>query len=285
MSAGSLFPIDVSHAQIAPINQDKFPRLAEGSKGLPVSVSWQAVFNASPVLPITAQINLLQAYLTGQFTNLQAIWIDNSSVPYPVIVTVLETGQSIKVGAFTQGVYPVFCQSVPVFIVQLLSAADPQDGQTQGQCTTNFIFLNTPQRWYNEQITNQTASVTIEVNNQTTSPFNFAGSVPQLPLNMYHFVNSAYLQAGVTTAFTSAGFSRIRLQQTGPSGTFNLCSWLAVFATGAVGMLINTAQNINSLQVDQSGTYQLAFAGTAAFPPSGGWTLTIEMAMQFQEIA
>src|ERR1700733_7963911 len=91
---------------VLPIGQDLIPRAAEGSKGCSLQIYWQNIFNIVPTFPIVATINLLMQYKTGQFTTIQAVWIDNSTVPYPVTLTSLETQQSITVPPFYQGMYP-----------------------------------------------------------------------------------------------------------------------------------------------------------------------------------
>jgi hypothetical protein len=133
---------------ILPIAQDLIPRAAEGSKGCALQVYWNNIFAILPTFPIVQNINLLLQYNTGQLTTIQAVWIDNSTVPYPVTLLANETGQTINVPAFWQGMYPIFASTAPVFTLILNIMPDPNYGQSIGACTTKLIFLNTPQRYF-----------------------------------------------------------------------------------------------------------------------------------------
>src|SRR5579862_9896707 len=165
MSGTPNFPVDPLPSQnfpIYPVNIDRLPRLAEGSKSLFVPISWIQVFNAvtpgSPTLPtrLIASLNLLSQYNTGQFTTVQAIYIDNSTCCYPITVVSLETGQQINVNPFTRGMYPIFASVAPAFIITLEFFQTPNYLQAYGNQnlgTTRVTFLNTPQKYFESTYT------------------------------------------------------------------------------------------------------------------------------------
>lgn len=123
----------------------------EGSKSCFVSVPWAQTF-ASGGSPGVAQLNFLQQYQTNKFTAIQSVYIDNSTVPYEVRVTCNETGFLICVPPFTQGMYPLMCSNAPTFTLVLFYDTDTQSKTVNFNCTTDFLFLNTPQNRYQYEL-------------------------------------------------------------------------------------------------------------------------------------
>ncbi len=109
----------------------------EGSKAVTISVYWLNYLLNNP--SDTLEINLLSQFQSGQFTTVQAVQIDNSTNPYPIQVTSLETAASFLVPGFAQGMYPLLCGPAPVLSIAMLNGSS---ATLNG--TTRFTFLNTP---------------------------------------------------------------------------------------------------------------------------------------------
>jgi len=134
----------ISAFSILPINQDTIPK--EGSKGLPLSVSWpsQRIANDGTMV---YSINLLQQFQTGQFTSIQAVWIDNTTNAFAVQLIALETGEIVRCPAFAQGMFPLATSVAPVFnLVNLIANQTGLAVNLPG--STRLIFFNTPQRYF-----------------------------------------------------------------------------------------------------------------------------------------
>jgi hypothetical protein len=126
---------------LAPITLDTVPK--EGAKVWSFPIAWGATVPFG-----TAQINLLSAFQSGQFTTPQAVYIDNGTCPYQVRLVCQETGLTVRVPPFAQGTYTLIMGNAPVFSA-FLDFAPPFFvlGGTASiitACTTRFYFLNVP---------------------------------------------------------------------------------------------------------------------------------------------
>src|SRR5271166_6311701 len=117
---------------LLPVNSGVSPK--EGSKCCVVNIKWQFTFQQTPYgyYPI----NLLQQYQSGQFSAVQAVFIDNGTCPYQVTIQNTETGQTINCPAFSQGMFNILSSQAPAFIAQLHYVQDNQRGTTLTNCTT-----------------------------------------------------------------------------------------------------------------------------------------------------
>jgi hypothetical protein len=93
-----------------------------------------------------ATYNLLRQYQTGQFTNIQAVWIDNGTNSQPVVFTSVETGQVIRVPALSQGLFPIASAAAPIFTLSLLIS------NQNAAATTRLMLFNTPQRYFTQTV-------------------------------------------------------------------------------------------------------------------------------------
>lgn len=130
----------ISAFAIQPVNLNTIPRKAEGSKAVLITQRWN-----DPALAggLKATYNLLSQYQSGQFTDIQAVWIDNSTNYSPVVFTSVETGHVIRCPALGQGMYPVVSAAAPVFTLELASGLG-----TLPLATTKLMLFNTPQRFF-----------------------------------------------------------------------------------------------------------------------------------------
>jgi len=132
---------------LVPVSLDTLPLSnREGSKCAYFNISWAAILAQYSNPPfVTAKLNLLQQFQTGNFTTVQAVYIDNSTCAAAVLVTCDQTGQNITLNAFSQGMFPIVCNYSPSFTIQALFPYS--NGVIQySTCTTKFFFLNTPQK-------------------------------------------------------------------------------------------------------------------------------------------
>lgn len=118
----------------------------EGSKAVFYRIFWNDLANAQNTF--VAKLNLLAQFQTGQFTTIQSVFVDNSTVPEMVTVTCDETGFSFTVPPFAKGMYPICSASTPSFTLTLNESADPVYGMAYTTCTTKFAFFNTPQPYF-----------------------------------------------------------------------------------------------------------------------------------------
>lgn len=109
-----------------------------------VRIPWADFFTATSILP--AKINLLSQFQTGRFTSVQAVYADNSTVPYQVRLTCDETGQTIVLPPFSQGFYKLLVSSSPTLTASLtVTQLVPGVVTPPVPCTTVLQFLNTKQ--------------------------------------------------------------------------------------------------------------------------------------------
>lgn len=97
----------------------------EGPKTIPVSANFATV--ASYIIDFTL------IYSQRFITEIQAVWIDNSTNNQAVTLTNLISNQSITFGAGRQGIVPVLCPNPPKF-----------QATSSGNGTVQFQFLNVP---------------------------------------------------------------------------------------------------------------------------------------------
>ena len=115
-------------------------------------------------------INLQSQAQTGRFSRCQSVWVDNSANGIPVSLESRETGHTIYVPAFTQGMYPIICSASPNFRLTLLiqqwfaryTTPPPAGnillaGANFPAGSTQIIFLNAPQRPYTTSIVDNNA--------------------------------------------------------------------------------------------------------------------------------
>ncbi len=157
----------ISAYPIQPVSLNTVPTEREGSKGLPFAVNWSDANTVKLVNGIsTFTINLLQQFQTGQFTNIQAVYIDNSTNWVDVNFTCLETGQSVRCPALSQGLFPLISNVAPVFTLTL------SQGGTSG-FTTKIFLLNTSQKHY--VTTAGTSSLSPGLRGATSTSFTLTG--------------------------------------------------------------------------------------------------------------
>lgn len=134
------------------------PPAQEGSKSLGILFNWGALpgppQSGNPQVPI----NLLQQYQTGQFTTIQAVWIDNTQNVRSVSLKAMETGQVITCPARCFGMFPVFTSVAPVFQLTLNLSITPFNPPLTG-LATQLLFLNAPQRYFVSQPVSQVATL------------------------------------------------------------------------------------------------------------------------------
>jgi hypothetical protein len=125
---------------IIPVTANVEPK--EGSKACTVKVSWA---NTNPFG--IYDINLLQQYNSGQFVDVQSVFIDNSTCPYQVSLTNSQTGHTVNCPPFAQGMFPIITTHSPSYVATLVYVTDYKAPPPQviQNCTTKFLFLNSPQ--------------------------------------------------------------------------------------------------------------------------------------------
>lgn len=97
----------------------------EGPKTIPVSANFATA--ASYIIDFT------MIYTQRFITEIQAVWIDNSTNNQAVTLTNLTSNQSITFGAGRQGIVPVICPNPPKF-----------QATSSGNGNVQFQFLNVP---------------------------------------------------------------------------------------------------------------------------------------------
>lgn len=113
---------------ILPITEGLAP--PEGPKTVAVTIIW----SLNPNNPQTVfPISFVSQVQTAQFTSVQAVYVDNSTCPYPVLLQSAETGQMLNVPGFTVGMYPIFSGANPNITVSI---------GTVGDFTTRLQFFN-----------------------------------------------------------------------------------------------------------------------------------------------
>lgn len=196
---------------------------SEGSKGVSVSIPWATVVN-----PFS--INLLTQFQSGQFSTPQAVWVDNSSVPWPIVISCEQQQQNIWVPRFTQGMFPLIVGQAPIFSVQQLT--NSLGGNTNPPLgTTQMTFLNGQQQPWQ-----QPAQLSLY---QWSSSIGSASSGVALQVlgvpgtGFYRMINSVQLAVGAATATTATQIVTITL---GESGGSTFYTDLVSVASGTVGI-------------------------------------------------
>lgn len=118
------------------------PPASQGSKQVNVNIAWATVAVSAGVY--TTPINLLAQFNSGQFTTVQAVYIDNLTCGYELILTVVETGFRVRVGAFSAGMFPLVCEQAPQFTASLNAYTAGTFSLPPG--TSKLYFFNTPQK-------------------------------------------------------------------------------------------------------------------------------------------
>lgn len=259
-----------------PTNLETLPPQGQGSKVARYLLNWTQIFAGNASQSYSATINLLQQFLSGQFTTIQAIYIDNSTNFYPVTVTAEDSGQTIVCAPFTQGMFPIVAANAALFLVTLGVVAQPS-GFTLAVGSTKLFFFNTPQKPYQSQ------QLGLGTNFQTANGFlaTWAATtniLPALGPNNYYALSAFTLT--VQTAAGGAGFAALtpiifRLVEAG--FTFNMFMDSALCATGqalyysrqivypqpAIQTHPNTALNL--------ATFNSSGSSTAGYPPVTGY--------------
>lgn len=204
-----------------PTNLETEPPGVEGSKVARFALNWATIFTANASAGYFTTINLLQQFLSGQFTTIQAIYIDNSTNYYPVTIVAEDSGQSVTCPPFSQGMFPLVAANAAQFLVTLNVSAQPT-GFTLAVGSTKLLFFNTPQKPY------LTSQLGIGTNFQTASGQLLtwgatANILPALGVNAYYALSAFTLTT--QTASGGPGFAALtpilfRLQEAG--FTFNL---------------------------------------------------------------
>jgi hypothetical protein len=199
---------------LIPVSNNVQP--SEGSKTAQFNVHWQLT---SPFG--TNNFNFLQQYQSGQFTTIQSVYIDNSTCPYSISLTCVQTGQTVIVRAFSQGMYPILASTSPSFVATLMSFLDRGSNITFENVTTRFFFLNSPEQPYISDVSNansQAFSTQITFLVGDAVPSIALEVLPILPPNQFYLINS-YSIASTTASTTSSNliFSLIEMGNT-PSG-------------------------------------------------------------------
>lgn len=139
---GAAFPV--------PVTLDTLP--GNGSKAVSIRVIWNTVpiVGNSIAARVIQNINLLSQFQSGQFNTVQAVYIDNLTCAYGVVLQSLESGQKLTCPPFSSGTFPLLCGPSPQFSAEIqgqffFTAADI------GNSSTSFHFLNTPARTYVNQ--------------------------------------------------------------------------------------------------------------------------------------
>lgn len=155
-STGSM-PLSGGNVAINPIGFGYYP--SEGSRGVSLQYNW--------TVDIGFNEDLSQIVAKGVQTAIQGVWIDNSSNPEAVIMTINGTGQVIVCPGLAQGVFPAFFTGVPGYQIAVQQVA--ANGATPA--VTRLILLNapvSPQVWYlgpSVGVLKYRASTSVSVNN------------------------------------------------------------------------------------------------------------------------
>lgn len=265
------------HGQISiqPINLDTLPRKEEGSKVVLISQNW-----SDPALGggVTATYNLLSQYQSGQFTNVQAVWIDNGSVYQPVTLTVPETGQIIRVPGLTQGMYPIASWSAPIFTLTIGSITNAPPALA-AVTTTRLMFFNTPQRYYV-----QSSPPVLSITQFTSAGFAGPGLPAQL-LTRVGFPASQYISlkgfqlALAMTGGTWGGNQPVTVTLQLNSNTI----WADIFnVTPASFGLVYSGQVMFPAPIAPTSSFDLYTLFVSALQPGG--TIIYEMTLYYDVI-
>ena len=255
----------------------------ENSKAAYLSIYWKAVHDATG--GFYAVINLLQQYQTGNFTTVQAVWIDNSTAPYEFVLNCLETTQTIRVAPFTMGMFPIFASTSPTFGATLNGLADPVYGLLNTDCTTEIFFLNTPQRYvvipqptYGQNWSQYTYGKVVNV----------AGAVPLVGITgnglqnigypFYYTITSCSVTIMLTTALTANWSTGFQLQEISSGPPFIRYDERHYSLSGALGVVYRSTWNFPNpmLQIDVNSGWN--FQSTVMPTNAGaGFNMTINI--------
>lgn len=122
-------------AGVFPVSYGYYPQ--EGSRVVNAIYNWSANIGFNE--------DLSQLVAKGLETTIQSVWIDNSSNPEPVTLSIASTGQVIVVPQNSQGLFPAFFTGAPAFQISVLQI--PVQFIVLGVVTvpvTRVVFLNVP---------------------------------------------------------------------------------------------------------------------------------------------
>lgn len=181
----------------------------EGSKGVSVTIPWNG--GAANPYPI----NLLTQFNSGNFSTPQSVWIDNSSVPWPMMIVAEQQQQNIMVPPFSQGVYPLVIGQAPIFQVSLISVTQGGN-QSPPLGTSNLTFFNVPQvAWQQPAKLQLTQWVGVGLTNLTPNSYSANVILGPAPTPYYREITSVMLSVGCSGATTAAQTVSIYLVETG----------------------------------------------------------------------
>jgi hypothetical protein len=267
--------IDTRNVSVTPISLDVIPD--EGSKVIPLAVNWAFLFAGLVNLDstITTHLNFFRQAQLLRFLRCQSVFVDNSTNGYPVFLTSDETGETIRVNAFTQGMYPLLCGSQPSFIFGMFVPAAPNLGFDQFTGTTRLYFLNTPQKFYEASPTSSpwtyTGAFTYSVPNSVVPLTDTGGGLglQQTP-PMFKRMKGISISLVANAAFAVVTNIGVSITDTlGPLAQFVFSAQVgqfgqtltADFGSGVINRLISQPSNFN-LQM-------------TAIPPASTWGVRV----------
>jgi len=212
-----------------------------------------------------------------------------SRCAYPFSITSLETGQTIKVNAFTQGTYPLFCSTAPGFTATLEFFQAPNYevfyGNPNNIGTTRIYFLNTPQRWHESAYQGTplsywgnfnftVANVPVLLVDNSGAPFgNGMQAINAVTLKR---INSIDLTMFPTTAFAAITTILFQLiEQGGNSGPYIRWIWRQSMPANQTTLYQRQVQFPHGLlQFDPSNSFAV---NINPLPPAGSWGIDINI--------
>lgn len=130
-----------------PVEIGTVPGTVEGSKCVTATLAWDTI--RSQTGAYVASLNLLSQFNTGQFTTVQAVYVDNLTVAYTLSIVCSGTGQRIIVPPFSSGMYPLIVGgNAPTLSLTLNNSATGFIADALPAGTSTLQFLNTPQKSY-----------------------------------------------------------------------------------------------------------------------------------------
>lgn len=136
---------NISNAGLTPVSLGTIPK--EVSKVCTVKIRWAAdTYQFAPFGEY--KINLLQQYQSGQFTSVQCVYVDNSTVPYQVRLTCDETAAVVVIPPLSQGFYDLLTGQAPSFTLDIDVPQTTANFVPPLPCSTILNFLNVPQAEY-----------------------------------------------------------------------------------------------------------------------------------------
>jgi hypothetical protein len=253
---------------LVPIN---IGRISSQSKAAIFTIKWAK----QPGIQAT-QINLQQQDSSGQFANVQAVYIDNTTCPFTVVLTCQQTNQAIIVDRFTNGYFPLIVTSSPLFDIELL----PASMQPFATMTTTFFFLNS----YIQQQINELKDYG---NSPSVQPISVTGNAQQtfqlLPVFGAPFVYtliSVDVYGVLSSAAANNGQFTIIIESVGTAGTIPLCVFVMEYIAGRlvlepVSIRFNPAILVPNPAASLQAVVQF---DTTNFPPSINYNLYFTVA-------